>query len=122
MYAQNASNMMRHVLVFLAVLLVIASCGVAANENKAELAKKEDDAKKKAIVDKYDNEDDDDVEYDVTVPSRVAQMIADEMENADEDEIESMEDEKIGNRMEDAWWRRRRRSGRRRHIANIPYH
>ena len=97
--------MMKHVIIFLAALLVIASSEVAADDKntepvKAELIKK--DAGKEADVEENDEE-----EFDVAIPKEVAQMIADEMETMDEDELEDMEDVKIPKKMKDAWGVRR---------------
>ena len=97
--------MVKHVLFFLAALLVIALCEVAADESVKK------DVHKRSVVEHDDDEADDFV----TVPKEVAQMIADEIEHADEesnddeDEIENMEDEKIKKNVKDAWLGRRRR-------------
>ena len=89
---------MKHALFFLAALLVIVLCAADKPVEK--------DVEKRAVVEEHDADE----EF-VSVPRRVAEMIADEMENDDEDELE--DDMKSG-KMNDGWWARRRRRSRRR--------
>ena len=92
--------MLKHVLIFLAALLMIASCEVDADKKIPRCYGSQcltGDASSSELVKK-----------DVEEKAVVAQMIADEMENADDEEYEIMKDEKFEKKMKDAWWGRRR--------------
>ena len=75
---------------------MIASFEVTADKKNSELVKQ--DSEKKVVLGEYD--DDEDEEFDDTVPMEYAQMIADEM---DEEDTEEMDDMNIRRKTKDAF-------------------